>query len=315
LKLSKKFEPALGLLIFPLTMGSALAFTIFGFNYFNWSHSIVAGLAVLVFGLFIISLWERLLPFRTQWSLSDDDLVTDISNLFLNGLVTAVEKPLLVALLVGITAHLSSQFGSDLWPSHWPLIAQLFSMLLIAEFGRYWIHVAAYKVPLLWRLHAVHHSPNRLYFLNASRFHPLEKVLFQLPEVVPFILLGTNVETIALYFVFNSVHGFFQHSNIKVRLGPLNYIFSMTELHRWHHSKLIEESDRNFGNNLIIWDIVFGSFYYPKHKEVGDIGLLNPEYPKSYIGQLRAPFARSTFPSTKTGRLSVDKNVQNRSSK
>ena len=280
-------------------MSSALAFTIFGFDYLDLSHSLVAGVAVLVFGFVIIPLWERLLPFRAQWSQNDDDVITDLSNLFINGLVTTLEKPLLVALLVGTTAHLSSQFGSDLWPSHWPLIAQLFLMLLIAEFGRYWIHFAAHKVPLLWRLHAVHHSPNRLYFLNAGRFHPIEKILFQLPEVVPFILLGANIETISLYFVFNSVHGLFQHSNIKVRLGPLNYIFSMTELHRWHHSKRIEESDRNFGNNLIVWDIVFGSFYKPKDQEVGDIGLINSEYPKSYIGQLGAPFAKGDISKIK----------------
>ena len=163
-------------------------------------------------------------------------------------------------------------------------------MLLIAEFGRYWIHFAAHKLPWLWRLHAIHHSPNRLYFLNAGRFHPLEKILFQLPEVVPFILLGTNIETITLYFVFNSIHGLFQHSNIRVRLGWLNYVFSMTELHRWHHSKRIEESDRNFGNNLILWDLVFDTFHYPKGFEVDDIGVLNTEYPKNYWDQIRAPF-------------------------
>ena len=287
-----RLNKALSVTVFPLTMGAALAFTLVGFSYPGANHSLVAGLAVLIFGFLIIPLWERLIPFRATWSKNDRDVTTDVSNLLINSVVTTVEKPLLVVLLVFVTANLSEQFGSNLWPSHWPLLAQLLLMLLVAEFGRYWVHLAAHKVPLLWRLHAIHHSPNRLYFLNAGRFHPLEKIVFQLPEVVPFILLGTNVETIALYFVFNSLHGLFQHSNIKVKLGPLNYIFSMTELHRWHHSKHIEESDRNFGNNLIIWDLVFGTFYYPRDREVEDIGLVNPDYPKSYIGQLKAPFAQ-----------------------
>jgi sterol desaturase/sphingolipid hydroxylase (fatty acid hydroxylase superfamily) len=306
---NRTIESALSVLVFPLTMSSALAFTIFAFDYLDGNHGIIAGVAVLVFGFLVIPVCERFLPFRAQWSQNDSDVITDISNLFINAIITTLEKPVLVALLVGITAHLSSQFGSALWPSHWSLIAQLFLMLLIAEFGRYWIHFAAHKIPLLWRLHAVHHSPNRLYFLNAGRFHPLEKVLFQLPEVVPFILLGTNIETISLYFVFNSVHGLFQHSNIKVRLGPLNYIFSMTELHRWHHSKRIEESDRNFGNNLIVWDIVFGSYYNPKNQEVADIGLINSQYPKSYVAQLRAPFAKGDISKTSDRDIATKQNL------
>ena len=129
-----------------------------------------------------------------------------------------------------------------------------------------------------------------MYFLNAARFHPVEKIFFLLPETVPFILLGTNPETLGLYAVFNSIHGLFQHSNIYLKLGWLNYIFSMAELHRFHHSKIIDESNKNYGNNLIFWDIIFGTFFYPKEREVSTIGLYNPAYPKDYIGQLKAPF-------------------------
>lgn len=284
-------KKSLSVSAFPITMGCALSLTILGFEHLDLSHPAIAALIVLVFGFLCIPLWEKLIPYRSDWSQPDQDVGTDLSNIIINGAITTIEKPILVALLISITAALSEKFGGDLWPSTWPLLAQLFLMLLIAEFGRYWVHYAAHKVPALWRLHAVHHSPNRLYFLNAGRFHPLEKLIFQLPEVVPFILLGTNVETISLYFVFNSIHGLFQHSNIDLKLGPLNYVFSMTELHRWHHSKKIDQSDRNFGNNLIVWDIMFGTFYYPRGGNVKEIGLLNPDYPKSYLEQLKAPFA------------------------
>ena len=138
--------------------------------------------------------------------------------------------------------------------------------------------------------HAVHHSPNRLYWLNAGRFHPVEKFYLQFPEVLPFILLNPGEDILMLYLVTNGVHGFFQHCNVHTRIGPLNYIFSMTELHRWHHSKVIEQSDTNFGNILILWDLVFGTFYWPREKEVGSIGVMNPAYPKHYLGQLAAPF-------------------------
>lgn len=286
------FQSLIPTLALPLTMGSALTATWAGFELFNLPHTLAAALAVLIFGFIIIPILERVQPYREDWNRNHGDVGTDIIHLFVsNGLIVNLEKPLLIAALVGLTAWLAATLGGSLWPDQWPLLAQLFLMLLIAEFGRYWVHLAAHKLPWLWRLHAVHHSPNRLYFLNAGRFHPLEKILFQLPEVVPFILLGTNIETIALYFTFNTIHGFFQHSNIQLRLGWLNYVFSLPELHRWHHSKKIEESDRNFGNNLIIWDLVFGTYFNPKECEVEEIGLLNTEYPKGYMQQLAAPFA------------------------
>ena len=288
---AKRMNRLASYLIFPLTMGLALFSAWYAFQILNWEHTLAGFAVVLLFGFLLIPIFERLLPYRKDWNTIDGDVSNDVLNLFINTGITTFEKPILVALLIGLSAYLINQFGTNLWPSHWSLIAQLALMLVIAEFGRYWIHFAAHKVPLLWRLHAIHHSPNRLYFLNAARFHPIEKLLFQLPEVVPFILLGTNIEVITLYLVFNSIHGLFQHSNINLKLGPLNYVFSMTELHRWHHSKDIAESDRNFGNNLIIWDIIFGTFFYPKSRQVEDIGLHNTDYPKSYIGQLKAPFA------------------------
>ena len=102
--------------------------------------------------------------------------------------------------------------------------------------------------------------------------------------------MGTSESALLMYAIFNSIHGLFQHSNIYIKMGWLNYIFSMTELHRWHHSKRIGESNTNYGNNLIVWDIVFGTFFWPKEQEVAEIGLLNPDYPEHYIGQVTAPF-------------------------
>lgn len=277
-------------LVFPATMaGGLLSAYVLMQN--EVSPEIAALLSVLVFGFVWIPLLEKLLPYRQDWARTDQDVKPDITHLVVNAIIPKLWTPLQIVVLVGVTGWASEHYGAGLWPHEWSLVLQLGLMLVIAEFGRYWIHRAAHTVPWLWRLHAVHHSPNRLYFLNAARFHPLEKLIFQIPEVAPFIVLGVNVETIALYFTFNSLHGLFQHSNVSLKLGFLNYIFSMTELHRWHHSKKIRESDTNFGNNLIIWDLLFGTFHWPKNSEVGEIGLLNPDYPKGYFDQLSAPFS------------------------
>lgn len=64
---------------------------------------------------------------------------------------------------------------------------------------------------------------------------------------------------------------------------------SGAELHRWHHSNRIEESNNNYGNNFIVWDLVFRSWFLPKDRRVGDLGLLNPDYPLDFVSQLTTP--------------------------
>jgi sterol desaturase/sphingolipid hydroxylase (fatty acid hydroxylase superfamily) len=97
---------------------------------------------------------------------------------------------------------------------------------------------------------------------------------------------------LALYFVFYAINGFFQHCNIELKLGPLNYIVSGPELHRWHHSVVIGESNKNYGNNLIIWDLVFGTWYLPKTEMVRELGLKNRKYPLDFLSQLKTPFKK-----------------------
>ena len=276
-------------LFFPFIMAGGLTSTHLLMNQ-GVAPGLAALVAVVLFGLLLIPLIERLLPYKEEWNRSDEDVGPDVVYLLVNALIPKLWTPIQVMLLVGVTAWGSETFAGSLWPSHWHWLPQLFLMLLIAEFGRYWIHYAAHKNAWLWRFHAIHHSPNRLYFLNAARFHPLEKLWFQIPEVAPFIVLGTPVEIIALYFTFNGLHGLMQHCNVNMKLGFLNYIFSMAELHRWHHSKNIEESDTNFGNNLIIWDMVFGTYFNPSKRKPNTIGLLNSAYPKGLWGQFKAPF-------------------------
>ena len=146
-------------------------------------------------------------------------------------------------------------------------------MLIIAEFFRYWIHRALHVYGPLWKLHAVHHASDKLYTINVGRFHPFDKAIQFLGDTAPFLLLGVNAEVFAAYFVLYAINGFYQHSNADVRLGFLNYIIAGPELHRWHHSAKIAEANANYGNNLIVWDTVFGTRFLPSDREVGRIGI------------------------------------------
>lgn len=244
----------------------------------------------VLLGAVVIALLEWLLPYHDEWHPSKQDVKADV----LYMLLVQILLPRLLGFLIAIT--LLAYFVTDdsvlsnLWVHDWPIGIQAILMVLIADFLRYWIHRAAHQYSFLWRLHAVHHSTDKLYWMNTGRFHPIEKALQFVFDALPFILLSVKAEVLSLYFVFYALNGFFQHSNIELRFGVLNYIFSTAELHRWHHSKSIEESSTNYGNNTIVWDLLFGSWFLPKEKQVRELGLFNPQYPMSFADQLKTPF-------------------------
>lgn len=240
----------------------------------------------------LITLHEIKLPFRTAWKPQRSEIHTDA--VFMVTIQVALPYLLSISVVVAVSEYLQSSGLTiqTIWPHDWPVLAQACLMLLAADFVRYWMHRAFHKVTPLWRFHAVHHSPHRLYWLNVGRFHPIEKAIQFAVDAAPFALLGVSPEVLAAYFVFYAINGFFQHSNCRVSLGPLNYLISGPELHRWHHSKLPHESDTNFGNNLIVWDLLFGTRFLPKDREVGVLGLINRDYPTGFLAQLKTPFVR-----------------------
>jgi hypothetical protein len=83
------------------------------------------------------------------------------------------------------------------------------------------------------------------------------------PTDWPLLLLGVPAEVLALRFVMGRVIGRFQHCNLDVRLGPLDYLFSSPLNHRWHHSRDLAEAAHNYGGDVIVWDHVFRTFYLP----------------------------------------------------
>lgn len=282
-----------------------LAFPLFFMTPLLLAHQLMeAGFhfAIVTYGT-IVGLWvsffvfERLMPYRPEWNQPAGDVRNDvISASIAYGLIPRLLGPLYAAALASAAAWLASLAGGSLWPHDWPMWAQLALLLLAGDAGRYWGHRLAHEIPALWRFHAVHHSATRLWFFNGMRQHPVDKVWFMASELLFPILLGASGEVLSLYLIATAVCGYFQHTNMDVKLGPFYYVFNVVELHRWHHSKEIGESDNNYGNNLIIYDRLFGTCYHPEAKgdkrQVGDIGLINPAYPQTYWQQLLAPFRR-----------------------
>lgn len=245
-----------------------------------------------IFGALAITFLEFRYPQRTEWLANSNDILND--SIYMVVVQIALPRVLSFALAITLLSYLKTRDMTfeAWWPYGWPVFMQTILMILSADFLRYWLHRFSHEWPLLWRLHAVHHSPHKLYWVNVARFHPIEKTLQYLFDALPFIILGVSEEVLALYFVFYSINGFFQHCNIKLRLGFLNYIISGPELHRWHHSMVAKESNQNYGNNLIVWDLLFGTRFLPSDKEVGLLGLTNRSYPTPFISQLKTPFIK-----------------------
>jgi len=249
-------------------------------------------LAVITLGtVVIVSVAERLLPAHREWNVSQDDVGTDAVHALVSMIVLPqlLEMGIRVAILWVAVSLSGSAF--EFWPHAWPIAAQLVLAMVISQFFEYWAHRLMHTTPWLWRLHATHHSPGRLYWLNAARFHPLDTALSYSLSLGGLLVLGAGETVLLLVAVWIAVHGLFQHANVDVRLGPLNWIFSMAELHRWHHSRRLHEANNNYGNNILLWDIVFGTVYWPRNRRADpDIGLDGMDwFPSNYLGQLLSP--------------------------
>lgn len=276
-------------LAYPLVMCVA-------FLLFYWLQEImsmlVAAYIATFWGLICITLHEWLMPYHRRWHPTRFDLINDVAYMVFGQVLLERLLFFIPFFLITTLAATTSWQVPGLWPYEWPFWLQAVLLLVVGDLFRYWLHRLFHQIPWMWSFHQVHHSPKRLYWVNVGRFHPVEQALQFVVDALPFVLIGVQPEVLSVYFVFYAVNGFYQHSNCDVRLGPLNWIIAGPELHRWHHSLNLEEANHNYGNNLIVWDILFGTRYLPREHEVGELGIPVPDYPMSFLRQLVAPFRR-----------------------
>ena len=291
--LSDRNPPALfRWLFFPVTM--ALGFTAAHHLWESGQNtSSVIGLASLV-AIATIALCECIYPHRQDWATGKGDVPTDIAHNFVTGY--ALREWLKIGILMSVVpfvAALSQRYGLALWPASLPMPLQVALAAVVSEFGGYWIHRIQHERDFFWRFHAVHHSPHRIYWLNAGRDHPLGMVLDYSGGALLLILCGAPAEPLVYFYVFESVMGLIQHANVRHNMGWLDYIFSSAVLHRWHHSDRIEEANNNYGSSLILWDLVFGTYYNPPGRDEGPerIGLVSlQDFPQRFWGAWTVPF-------------------------
>ena len=253
---------------------------------------IVSTYVPVLFAAAAVTILELIFPNRTTWRPPASEIRTDLVFMTIIQLALPPLVSFLFVYLLIEPARALELPVTGLWPHRWPIWIQAILMVLTVDLLRYWLHRFAHENDTLWRLHSVHHSVEQLYWLNTARFHPIEKTLQMSLDSLPFLLLGVHAQVLALYYIAYAANGFFQHCNVHVRYGPLNYIVGSAETHRWHHSRVPRESNANYGNTVIVWDLVFGTWFLPKGREIQDLGLQERDYPKTFLGLMRAPFRR-----------------------
>lgn len=250
---------------------------------------------MMLIGILIAVLLERYIPYQKDWNVPKGDTKIDIIHFIINSFLGSAVKVGSVALVAGLGGLYAQETGINFWISDAPLVLQIISAIIISGFLPYWIHRWSHEsTGVLWRIHSVHHSSERLYWANAVKFHPFNSAWNVFFSSLPLLLLGVGEEVIFLSGIISNYVAFFNHTNIDFRLGWMTWVFNMNELHRWHHSKKIEEANSNYSAGaFVFWDIVFGTRLLPSKiiKEVGLFENSAKKYPMfSYWKQLLYPF-------------------------
>lgn len=195
----------------------------------------------------------RLLSQRRRWT-------GNLGLVLVNGLLLRLLFPVAA---VG-TALFAAREGWGLfqWLS-WPAWLEGLLGIVILNLGIYWQHRVFHRVPLLWRLHRMHHTDLDFDLTTAVRFHPIEMVLSMLIKMALVALLGVAPAAVIVFELILNGAALFNHSNLD--LPPvldrwLRLLVVTPDMHRVHHSVIPRETHSNFGFNLSCWDRLFGSY-------------------------------------------------------
>jgi ornithine lipid hydroxylase len=252
------------------------------------------GVVAFAVGMVLVTLLERFIPFSKAWSSPRGDRLTDLWHMVVSNRAFDVGTLIAIAIGVPLGGWISARVGVALWPHGWPVLLQALVAVLVYELPWYWFHRLEHEVPLLWRMHAVHHSSRRIYWWNFSRNHPFDNLVSAILAIVPLSVLGVGEAPLAVMAGFSAAHGLLQHSNVDLRTGWLDWFFSTARVHRWHHSPIRSEADSNYSPRLTLWDHVFGTYnrknaHALPSEDVG-LGAAQEGFPETFVAQLLVPF-------------------------
>ncbi|MBS7809267.1 sterol desaturase family protein [Variovorax sp. PCZ-1] len=243
---------------------------------------------LLLAAISLVAIMERINPYEQKWNQDHaNDTKVDAVHLVVGYILTQTS----VGIGFGLQALLGHTWG--IWPQTWPLWLQVLLAGVVLDLGLYLMHRASHASSALWRLHAIHHSAERLYWLNGGRRHPVSALVLAGPSLILLMLLGVNPLALGIWMSFMTIHLAFQHANLDYTLGVFSKWLGIAEMHRWHHKREFEDAQVNFGEVFLLWDHLFGTFHHAKTgPRSGEVGLRHETINNSYWQQLKWPFSR-----------------------
>ena len=179
--------------------------------------------------------------------------------------VNAATGRLLAFILVVGSAALwaqNAQFGL-FYLTSWPFWLEALLAFIILDFAVWFQHVIMHRLPILWRMHKVHHTDRDLDASSALRFHPFELIVSTFYKSAWVVLLGVPVLVALAFEIWLNANALFNHSNIKLPRWLdriIRPVIVTPDMHFVHHSIVISEQNKNFGFALTWWDRMFGSY-------------------------------------------------------
>ncbi len=247
--------------------------------------------------------WELRRPRRPLTRPRQERWVTNLGLTLLN--------TVLVRVTVGGVAYTAAVFAADqrVGLLHWrplPAWAAAAMTLLGLDFAMYFQHILFHAVPLLWRLHRVHHADLDFDATTGLRFHPLEILLSLGFKAAVVVLLGAVPWAVVAFEVLLNAASVFNHGNVALpeRLDRwLRWLVVTPDMHRVHHSTRVVETNSNFGFSVSWWDRLCGTYRaQPALGQMGmDIGLSDYRAPLNLGQVLLLPFRGSAGRSTYAG--------------
>lgn len=246
-------------------------------------------------GIFaVMVVWELMAP-RRQWHTSKAKRwVINLALVAVNSLFT---RALLASGALG-AAVLAGQGEVGLFHQlDWPSWTEVIIAVVVFDLVVYFQHVLMHAVPILWRLHMVHHSDLDFDVTTGGRFHPIEIALSMFIKIGAVILIGASPVAVLMFEVLLNATSMFNHSNVHIPVfvdRVLRWIVVTPDMHRIHHTVIPQETNRNFGFNLPWWDRVLGTYLSDPSKghEHMTIGLEQYRDPTqlTWLGLVALPF-------------------------
>jgi len=210
--------------------------------------------------LLVVALLEILVPRRP---LSTSKASRWFGNLGIVAISTVTLRLLFPITAVGLALWVSEKGWGLFHIVQLPFWLEVILSVLILDFIIYLQHVMFHAVPVLWRLHMMHHADLDYDLTTGIRFHPIEIVISMLIKFSAIVVIGPPALAVVLFEILLNGTAMFNHGNFYIPLGldrVLRFFVVTPDMHRVHHSVFPQETNTNFGFNLPWWDRLLGTY-------------------------------------------------------